>query len=134
MYARDGNAACLDEGGTEGRLLVNAVAVGCKTLAHDVGFQGEVASQTGIATTDYDEAVAIVTIDLEHHFHGTAGDVGSLFARHGACVGEDVEERLLILKGFTHMLLVPLGDEQTAVNGLNACRVVVENDHFNCAP
>ena len=46
--AVDGDAPCLDEGGTEGCLLVNAVPMLHKTLAHDVGLQREMATQTAV--------------------------------------------------------------------------------------
>ena len=86
MHAVDGDTTSLDEGGAEGRLFVDAVSVCNKTLAHDVRFQGEMATQTTITTADDDEAIAIVLVDLDDHLHSFARHLLSLLARHGARV------------------------------------------------
>jgi hypothetical protein len=99
-----------------------------KTLVHNVRFQGEMATQTTITTADDDEAIAIVLIDLDDHLHSLARHLLSILARHGARVRQYIKEGLSVRKTFAHAILIPLGDEQTAMNGLNARRVVVENN------
>ena len=130
MHTIDGDTPCLDEGGTEGRLVHHGITVFHETLAHDVRFQWKVSTQTAVTPADDDEAIAIVLVHLDDHLHSLTRHLLSILSRHSARIRQYVEEGLSVRKPFAHAVFVPLRDEQTTMNGLNARRVVIKNDHL----
>ena len=139
MNTIDGDATCLDKRRTERHTGPDLHAILPKHLTHHIGFQREMAAQTGVATADEDEPITQFAVYFQHRFHGRTHHASSLFARHGPGIGEHIEERLLVLQGHPDGSRIPLGNQQTAVDGLNAGRVIVEDDQavffieFHCS-
>ena len=100
----------------------------CEHLAHHVGLQGEMTTQTTVATADDDESIAKLLIDAHHGFHCLTSDCLGLIARHRTSIGQDIEKRFVVEECLAHILVAPVGNQQTTVNGLYAGRVIVEDD------
>ena len=85
-------------------------------------------TQTGITPADEYQPIAEFAVYFQDRFHGRAHHPGSLFTSHRPSIGEHIKERLLVLHGHPHGCCIPLRNQQTAVDGLNACGVIVEDD------
>ena len=128
MNTIDGDATCLDKRRTKRHAGPDLHAILPKHLTHHIGFQREMAAQTGIAPADEDQPIVKFAVYFQYRFHGRAHHTGSLFASHRPRIGEHIKERLLVLQSHPHGCLIPLCNQQTTMHGLYACGVIVEDD------
>ena len=128
MHAVNGETPCLDKGRTKWGLWSHRNTMTYETVSHDIGLQRKMATQTAVAATDDNQAIAIILVYRDNSLHSFARHSLGLLARHSPCIGEDIEEGLLILEPQAYAILVPLCDQQAAMYRLYARWVVIEND------
>ena len=100
-------------------------------FAQDLRFERVMAAQGGVGTADIDVGHAELAGCFVNIFGDLVMERLGLGSSQAAGIGQHIEERTVFLKAVFQALDVPAGENRDVMNGLNAGRVVVEDDDLD---